>query len=185
MSTQLTYLGTSIAGWAESLSSSDPLERRLGAYALGEIGPTASEAVPNLATALEDPVAFVRVWAAAALAQVAPSGGESVTILIAELGDELAFVRSLAAWHLGRLGPAFPGIDQARLPLRRLASDKDPSVRAEAALALGMLEGKGAPAPELKFLSREGTGRHTLGVAGPKAPVPQAGQPEKAIGRIK
>jgi len=28
-------------------------------------------------------------------------------------GNELAFVRSLAAWHLGRLGPAFPGIDQA------------------------------------------------------------------------
>jgi hypothetical protein len=29
----------------------------------------------------------------------------------------------------------------------------DPSVRVEAALALGMLEGKGAPPPELKSLS--------------------------------
>jgi HEAT repeat protein len=84
---------------------------------------------------------------------VAPSGGESVTVLIAELGNELAFVRSLAAWHLGRLGPAFPGIEQALLPLRQLAGDKDPSVRVEAALALGMLEGKGAPPPELKSLS--------------------------------
>jgi len=69
-------------------------------------------------------------------------------------GNELAFVRSLAAWHLGRLGPAFPGIEQALLPLRQLAGDKDPSVRVEAALALGMLdEGKGAPPPELKSLS--------------------------------
>jgi HEAT repeat protein len=182
MSAQVTYLGTSIAGWVGALSSSDPLQRRLGAYALGEIGPAASEAVPNLAAALEDPVRFVRVWAAAALAQVAPSGGESVTVLIAEMGDELAFVRSLAAWHLGRLGPAFPGIDQALLPLRWLADDRDPSVRAEAALALGMLEGKGAPPPELKFLSREGTGRLAPGVAGLRATVPQTvGSGESAV----
>src|SRR5258708_2778654 len=154
MSAQIAYLGTSIAEWVGALSSSDPLERRLGAYALGEIGPAASEAVPNLAAALEDSVGFVRVWAAAALARVAPSCGESVTVLIAELGDELAFVRSLAAWHLGRLGPAFPGIDRALLLLRPLAGDRDPSVQAEAALALGMLEEKGAPPPELKFLSR-------------------------------
>jgi hypothetical protein len=159
MSAQAAYLGTPIADWVLALSSGDPLQRRLGAYALGEIGPAASEAVPDLAAALEDPVAFVRVWAAAALARVVPSGREPVTVFIAELGNELAFVRSLAAWQLGRLGPAFPEIEQALLPLRQLAGDKDPSVRAEAALALGMLEGKGAPPPELKSLSRQGTGR--------------------------
>src|ERR1700757_3287157 len=133
MSAQVAYLGTSIADWVRELSSSDPLQRRLGAYALGEIGPAAPEAVSDLAATLQDPVAFVRVWAAAA--------------------NELAFIRSLAAWHLGRLGPAFPGIEQALLPLRQLAGDKDPSVRVEAALTLGMLEGKGAPPPELKSLS--------------------------------
>jgi len=154
MSAQVAYLGTSIAGWAGELSSRDPLQRRLGAYALGEIGPAATEVASDLAAALQDPVGFVRVWAAAALARVAPPGGESVTVLIAELGNEVAFVRSLAAWHLGRLGPAFPGIGQALLPLRQLAGDSDPSVRVEAALALGMLdEGKGAPPPELKSLS--------------------------------
>ena len=158
----------------EALSSSDLLQRRLGAYALGEIGPAASEAAPHLATALEDPVGFVRVWAAAALAQVAPSGGKSVAVLIVELGNEIAFVRSLAAWHLGRLGPAFPTIDQAVLPLRRLASDTDPSVRAEAALAMAMLEGKGAPPPELKFLSRERTSR---------LPPEAAGLPATALQR--
>jgi len=155
MSAQVAYLGTSVPDWVRELSSSDPLQRRLGAYALGEIGPAATEAVSDLAAALQDPVAFVRVWAAAALARVAPSGGESVTVLIAELGNELAFIRSLAAWHLGRLGPAFPGIEQALLPLRQLAGDKDPSVRVEAALALGMLEGKGAPPPELKSCALE------------------------------
>ncbi len=173
MSEQATYLGTSIAGLVGALSSSDPIQRRLGAYGLGEIGPTANEAAADLAAALKDPVGFVRVWAAAGLAQVAPSGEESVAVLIAELGNELAFVRSLAAWHLGRLGPAFPGIDQALLPLRQLADDRDPSVRAEAALALGMLEGKGAPPPELKFLSREGRSRVATGASGMRASVPQ------------
>src|SRR5215471_8417506 len=152
MSAQIAYLGTSIPERVGELSSRDPLQRRLSAYALGEIGPAATEAVSDLAAALQDPVGFVRVWAAAALARVAPPGGESVTVLIAELGSEFAFVRSLAAWHLGRLGPAFPGIEQAFLRLRQLASDEDPSVRVEAALALGMLEGKGAPPPELKSL---------------------------------
>jgi len=174
MSAQVAYLGTSIAGWMGALSSSDPLERRLGAYALGEIGPAASEAAPTLAAALEDPVEFVRVWAAAALAQVVPSGEVSVAVLIAELDSEVAFVRSLAAWHLGRLGATFPGIDQALLPLRRLADDEDPSVRTEAALALGMLEGKGAPAPELKFLSREKMGRLPTGAAGLRSTVAHA-----------
>ncbi len=173
MRAQVAYLGTSIAGLVGALASSDPIQRRLGAYGLGEIGPAASEAVADLAAALEDPVGFVRVWAAAALAQVAPSCGESVAVLIAELENELAFVRSLAAWHLGRLGPAFPGIDQALLPLRQLADDRDPSVRAEAVLALGMLEGKGAPPPELKFLSREGRSRVATGAAGMRASVPQ------------
>src|SRR6516164_1187027 len=153
MSVPVAYLGTSITDWVGELSSRDPLQRRLGAYALGEIGPAAAEAASDLSAALQDPVAFVRVWAAAALARISSPSGESVTVLIAELGNELAFVRSLAAWHLGRLGPAFPGIEQALLPLRQLAGDKDPSVRVEAALALGMLEGRGAPPPELKSLS--------------------------------
>jgi HEAT repeat protein len=152
MSSQVAYLGTSVADWMRLLSSSDPLQRRLGAYALGEIGPAATGAVSDLAAALQDPVGFVRVWAAAALARVAPSAKESVTTLIAELSNDPPFVRSLAAWHLGRLGPAFPGIEQALLPLRQLAGDRDPSVRVEAALALGMLEGKGTPPPELKSL---------------------------------
>ena len=68
MSAQVAYIGTSVPDWVRELSSSDPLQRRLGAYALGEIGPAATEAVSDLAAALQDPVAFVRVWAAAALA---------------------------------------------------------------------------------------------------------------------
>jgi HEAT repeat protein len=152
MIAQVAYLGTCVPDWVRELSSSDPLQRRLGAYALGEIGPRQPRLCPTSPRPSRTRLRS-RVWAAAALARVAPSGGESVTVLIAELGNELAFVRSLAAWHLGRLGPAFPGIEQTLLPLRQLAGDMDPSVRMEAALALGMLEGKGTPPPELKSLS--------------------------------
>src|SRR6516225_4042380 len=100
MSAQVAYLGTSIAGWAGELSSRDPLQRRLGAYALGEIGPAATEAASDLAAALQDPVGFVRVWAAAALARVAPPDGESVTVLIAWATS----LPSSAAWRPGTSG---------------------------------------------------------------------------------
>ena len=65
-----SYLGVATAGWIAALKSSDPLERRLAAHALAEIGRTAREAVPALTEALRDSESFVRVWAAAALARV-------------------------------------------------------------------------------------------------------------------
>ena len=40
--------------------------------------------------------------------------------------------------------------------LRELLNDNDPSARAEAAVALGNLAGKGAPPAELKSLSAHG-----------------------------
>jgi hypothetical protein len=43
--------------------------------------------------------------------------------------------------------------DAASFSLRREAGDNDPSVHAEALVALGNLEGKGAPPAELKSLS--------------------------------
>jgi HEAT repeat protein len=142
MSRQPSYLGVATAGWVAALKSSDSLERRLAAHALAEIGRMAREAVPPLTEALRDSESFVRVWAAAALARVEP-----------ETCDEISFVRSLAAWHLGRLGPRHPGIEVAVRDLRELLDDNDPSVCAEALVALENLAGKGAPPAELKCLS--------------------------------
>src|SRR5215467_14295344 len=67
--------------------------------------------------------------------------------------DGISFVRSLAAWHLGRLGPRHPGIEVAVTGLRELLNDNDPSVCAEALVALENLAGKGAPPAQLKSLS--------------------------------
>jgi HEAT repeats/HEAT-like repeat len=151
-----SYLGVATADWVAALKSSDPLERRLAAHALAEIGRTAREAVPALTEALRDSVSFVRVWAAAALARIEPENPDAILALVAGTCDGIYFVRSLAAWHLGRLGPRHPGIEAAVPELGKLLNDNDPSVRAEALVALGNLAGKGAPPAELKSLSAHG-----------------------------
>jgi HEAT repeat protein len=101
-------------------------------------------------------VSFVRVWAAAALARVEPENPDAIPALVAGVRDGIYFVRSLAAWHLGRLGPRHPGIEAAVPELRGLLNDDDPSVRAEALVALGNLMGKGSPPAELMSLSVHG-----------------------------
>jgi len=150
---QPSYLGVATGDWVAALKSSDALERRLAAHALAEIGPAAREAVPALIEALRDPESFVRVWAAAALARVQPENPDAIVALVAGTRDGISFVRSLAAWHLGRLGPGHPGIEALVPELRELLNDNDPSVRAEALVALENLAGKGAPPAELKSLA--------------------------------
>jgi HEAT repeat protein len=147
-----SYLGVATAGWVAALKSSDSLERRLATHALAEIGHMAPEAVPSLIEALRDSESFVRVWAAAALARVEPEHPDVIPALVAGTRDGISFVRSLAAWHLGRLGPRHPGIEIAVPDLRELLNDNDPSVSAEALVALENLAGKGAPPAELKSL---------------------------------
>jgi HEAT repeat protein len=150
---QPSYLGVATCDWVAALKSSDPLERRLAAHALAEIGPAAPEAVPTLIEALRDPASFVRVWAAAALARVQPENPDAIPALVAGMQDGISFVRSLAAWHLGRLAPGHSGIESVVPELRELLNDNDPSVRAEALVALENLVGKGAPPAELKSLA--------------------------------
>ena len=150
---QPSYLGVATGYWVAALKSSDSLERRLAAHALAEIGPAAPEAVPALIEALRDPESFVRVWAAAALARVQPENPDAISALVARTNDGISFVRSLAAWHLGRLGPGHPGIESVVPELRELLNENDPSVRAEALVALENVVGKGAPPAELKSLA--------------------------------
>ncbi|MBM4071862.1 MAG: hypothetical protein FJ271_23495 [Planctomycetes bacterium] len=128
------YLDRSAADWLAGLRSNDALERRLAAYALGEIGPTAKVlAQTELLAALGDAEPFVRVWAAAALARVAPESiPQALASLVDATGAEVYWIRSLAAWQLGRLGPATPGIDAALPPLEALRNDPDRNVRTEA-----------------------------------------------------
>ena len=153
---QPSYLGVETGDWIAALKSGDSLQRRLAAHALAEIGPAAREAVPALIETLRDPESFVRVWVAAALARVQPENPDAIPALVVGTRDGISFVRSLAVWHLGRLGPGHPGVEPAVPELRELLNDSDPSVRAEARVALENLAGKGAPPAELKSLAPTG-----------------------------
>ncbi|MBI2808161.1 MAG: HEAT repeat domain-containing protein [Planctomycetes bacterium] len=152
MAREPDYLGVSVAEWTRALKSENPIQRRLAVYALGEIVPRATSAVGDLIAALDDPQPYVRVWAAAALARIAPERDEAFAVFRAALQDELAFVRSLAAWHLGRLGSRLARAEEAIDHVTALLDDANPSVRAEAELALHQLSGKGAPPVELRSL---------------------------------
>jgi HEAT repeat protein len=96
--------------------------------------------VPALLAALEDAESFVRIWAAAGLMRVDPSNERALEVLIGGLRDQRSFVRSLAAWHLGRHALGVPGATAALPVLQELLADEDPSVRAEAELALKVLQ---------------------------------------------
>ncbi len=154
MSEQETYLGKGITEWAHTLEHSDPVLRRLAAYALGEIGPPAQAAVPGLSVVLQDPDNWVRVWAAAAFAKVT-ADRSAVALLVAEMRAPQAFVRSLVAWHLGRLGADFPGIEVGIDALQQLLEDDNPSVRVEAGIALQTLQRKGSLPSGIAFLSSQ------------------------------
>ncbi len=141
------YLNKPIDHWLQHLEDPDPLLRRLGAHALSVIGPDGgAKAVHALTTALDDPKSFVRVWAAAALAHVDPSQRRALDVLMAGLDDPESFVRSLAAWQLGRLGPTLPDIEKTVPTLQELLHDNDPSVRAEAEVALKAIQAECARA---------------------------------------
>lgn len=137
----LAYLDKPIDYWIGQLESHDPLARRLAAHALGMIGAQGkAKSVPALLAALEDGESFVRVWAAAALMRVDPSSERAIEVLIRGLQDQRSFVRSLAAWHLGRHALGIPGATAALPALQKLLDDENLSVRAEAELALKVLQ---------------------------------------------
>ena len=154
MSEQATYLGKGGTEWAQTLEHSDPVLRRLAVYALGEIGPPARAVVPALRVVLQDPFNWVRVWAASAFARVTEDRS-AVALLVAEMRAPEAFVRSLVAWHLGRLGADFPGIEAGLEALQQLLEDNDPSVQAEAGIALQTLQSKGSLPSGIAFLSSQ------------------------------
>ena len=154
MNEPATYLGQGITEWVRTLEYSDPVLRRLAVYALGEIGLQAQAAVPALRGALQDPVNWVRVWAASAFAKVT-TDRSAVALLVAERHAPEAFVRSLVAWHLGRLGADFPGIEVGIDALQQLREDVDLSVQEEAGVALQALQCKGSLPSGTAFLSSQ------------------------------
>jgi HEAT repeat protein len=131
------------------VARSGPLSRRgWAAYALGEFGPAAEEAVPVLIKVINDatPVdTFERAASAAvALGRIAPetpSADQAVTALLPVLESKTQLSQVQAIRALGQFGPRAA----AAIPrIRTLKDDRDREVREAAAKALLAIENQGA-----------------------------------------
>ena len=90
----------------EALSAPDPEVRSAAAWALTQVGPKGSSAVPGLVRALSDSDVRVRLLAAVALKGMGAAAARSVPDLVGALKDRSDNVRAKAAEALGAMGAA-------------------------------------------------------------------------------
>lgn len=158
----------------EWLADPDANVRVETAQCLGQIGPVAAPALPDLMRLVEnqDELAWVRVATIQALGSIDPRSTETLSgVLIARLKDPNGQVREAAARSLGLLGP---GAASAVPALRDGLSDPAPAARRAAIQAVGRMGPAGAPAvPDL--IQQLSHGRYqeqaieALGLIGPAA----------------
>jgi HEAT repeat protein len=172
--------GKVVLALVQSLHDREPLVRRSAAVSLGNIGPEAARAVPDLERALGDDSPAVKQNAAWALGQI--KAESSVTALRKTLRDADPTVIREAAKALSQFGSAAhaalpelllacdnkepetrnaavgalvnvvtPDDKDAIGPLVQRLKDSDPDVKYNAALALGNIGGDGA-APAVPIL---------------------------------
>lgn len=116
-------------------SALDEREARYWAcLALGEIGPQAKAAVPNLIKSLTDDRPEVRLQAALALAEIGPDAKPAAGELIKLLNDPFESVRVAATFALGRLGD-----EASSEALQKIEATTDPSLSMMATWALAKI----------------------------------------------
>ena len=131
-----------------TLRDKNPNNRLLAADSLGNMGPSAEEAIPDLIMVLGDEHAMVRQQAEKALAQI---GGASIPALITALNHRDTIIRCSAADALGLMGPRA----EAAVPaLASLLGGPEYEVSRHAATALGFIGPASVPA--LQHAVREG-----------------------------
>jgi HEAT repeat protein len=120
-----------------TLKSERVAERAAAARILGELGPAAKDAVPDLQAALGDPDKEVRRNAARSLGDIGKASKPAVAALGKALKDQDPQVRQAAAYALGRIG------DPAAKPLLEAAKkDTNEDVKHAAQKALKALNKK-------------------------------------------
>lgn len=132
----VAYRGKDVGQWLSMLEDEQAGEaRRRAAYALGQIGPAAADAVPALTAALESRSLELRHFAVDALGRIGPAASASVPKIIEGLEstvNDQTFYRN-AAIALGRIGP---GAKSAETTLQKAMQSEDPVLRVKAATAL-------------------------------------------------
>jgi serine/threonine protein kinase/HEAT repeat protein len=134
---KLVALGdAAAAGLRDLLQDPNARTRERAATVLGDLGPAAAAAVPDLAALLGDREDRVRASAAQALAKFGVAAKPAQPLLLQALADPDASVRQAAAAALDRLGP--PAKEDVPALRKALADDK-PAVRRYAMQALARI----------------------------------------------
>jgi HEAT repeat protein len=139
--TKVGLEGDDVPRLVAALGSRDTYVVAFAAWSLGNLGPAAQAAVPDLARALarDDTNAVV----AGALARIGPAAASAVDALVEGLRSDDANRRWRAARTLGRIGPpAAPAVPSLTVAL----SDSDSLVRLHTARALGRIGSAARPA---------------------------------------
>ena len=187
------------------LQHNDPSVRWYAAYALGQLGPAAAEALGPLRKMLprgSEPDEYVHGTAAWAIGRMGPAAQPAIPAFTECLGAELdaserakyvhASARRNAAWALGQ----FDAAARVAVPqLVKLLDDQDPVVCVQAAAAVWRIDRHAKAAAKLREMlqAREPTGSYAAAVAlgelGPDVPgalealVEALGHPDEDTGR--
>jgi hypothetical protein len=131
-----SYKGKMLSEWIALTGDNDYKVRMSAAFALGQIGPDASTAIPALIALLKDKEDYVRCEAAGALGKTGPDTRIAIAALTGSLNDSFMWVRSRSAQALGKIGPEA----KTAIPsLIGLLKDKTITVRTSAIEALGRI----------------------------------------------
>jgi len=192
------YHGRDASQWAGDLGSADFATRWYAAYALGQMGSKAGDAVPALERVLAnlDEDEYVRGGAAWALGRLGPKAGAAVPRLTQTLASKHVSVRRNAAQALGWLLAEQPTISgpkaregqggaprhqpdeasrRAITGLLKLLNDEETAVRVSAAVALWRIQRHPRAIPAVEALLRDANGStayraaEALGELGPEA----------------
>lgn len=126
-----------------ALSDKDPIVRFQAAYVLGEIGPPAKEAIPELQTKLRDPVGDVALESARALAIISGESDrakEIIKLAVTDMNPQVRMAGVQTAYRMGESGSAvasliFPLLEDMEPTIRRLAVRFIGNLPSEAAVA--------------------------------------------------
>jgi HEAT repeat protein len=109
---------------------------RYAAQALGNIGPAAKDAIPDLISLLDHQNPYVRIYAAVALIRIQPKNQEALNSISSLLKDQNVDVRRYTLWRLEDIGKeARP----AKNVVKASMSDSDEEVRNTASKILKAL----------------------------------------------
>jgi HEAT repeat protein len=155
------------------LDGGDKDTRFYAIWALGWVGPDASEAAPALVKAMADKDAGIRRKAAYALGRIAASPQKTIAVLLAAFKDDNEDVRQTASDAVARFGiEAVPG-------LLRALDDSNEKVRLQAAHAIAEMGSDARDTvPRLReLLLAKGTENHAHIYAHALAKLGKAGVP--------